>query len=156
MNRGVVAIGLALLVLACMACGVVWMGYEVGVAQGLAEGAGGVARSVPGAAPGAVGAHHFFGPGFLIFGFFGFIFKILFIFGLIFLASRLFFRGRWGGRGRGGPWMSWHERQRSQFDEWYREKEAEKNAPTGREQNAIVNIEKDPDDLTGGGTATQL
>ncbi|MFN8535304.1 MAG: hypothetical protein U0556_17340 [Dehalococcoidia bacterium] len=88
--------------------------FNMGVSQGIAQtaqvAAGGTIVGPRAAVPGA--APFVMHPGFVLFGFFGFVFKALLFFGLIVLAVKLFRGGRW----RGG----WRERAHQRFDDWHR------------------------------------
>lgn len=121
MDRKVLAGLIGALLLACLV-GAGFTALTMGMAGATVPMVGGVA---PGVAPHAVYGAHFWGPGFLFFGLFGFLFKILFFIGILFLISRFFF---WGRRGGFGPRMDWRAHQKELFEEWYREKEAQKNA----------------------------
>jgi hypothetical protein len=100
--------------------GVAALGYNLGVANGLAQ-AGGVAAAAPVVAP-----HFFFFGAPLFFGLFGFLFFALFLRLLFFgFLARFAFgsfgrgpRGRWGGR---GGWRDFDEQDpRFRFEEWHR------------------------------------
>jgi len=90
--------------------------YQAGLAQGLAESAQG---SSPGTGGGPYVPYPYYGPYFYHgpfgFGFFGFLFPLLFIFLIFALLRGLFWSGRWGGYH--GYWKSGVP---PMFDEWHR------------------------------------
>ena len=118
-----VIVVLLILAVAGGAAGVAAYSYNLGVAQGLAQG-GKVPTPGPGMGPyptypywGYPYGYPFHGPFGFGFGFFGFLWTILFVFLLLSLVRGLFWRGyMWGGhRGRCGrgapPWFEeWHRR----------------------------------------------
>jgi hypothetical protein len=87
--------------------------YQAGVARGLAEGA-----NIPQPQTGTVPPPYYWGPyGYHApfgFGFFGFLFPLLFIFLIFALLRSAFWAGRWGGHG------SWRADIPSRFEEWHR------------------------------------
>lgn len=113
-TRGIVAVLLVLLV----GAGVAGIAYNAGVARGIA-GSGQVAPPPPGVAPYPYYGPYWHGP--FGFGFFGFLFPLLFFFLIFALLKGLFWGHRWGGYygrwGGGVPPM---------FEEWHRRAHEEK------------------------------
>ena len=96
------------------------LGYQAGVAQGLAQAGGTVATAPYYVAP--------FGFGF---GFFGLLFTVLLLFLLFGLGRALFWGGRWGGYGHPGRPGPWGDRERM-LEDWHRRAHGEPTTETAR------------------------
>ncbi len=101
-----------------VAAGIAELGYQAGLAQGLAQGGGAIVTAPYYVAP--------FGFGF---GFFGLLFPLLFLFLIFGLGRALFWRG-WGGHGHAGGPRRWGDPQ-VMLEEWHRKAHGE-TAETSR------------------------
>lgn len=112
-----VLIGLVLIVITAV---IASNAYQVGVARGLAD-SGKAAQSEPGIVPPAYygGPYPYYYHGPFGFGFFGFLFPLLFVFLIFGLLRFAFGTGRWRAHG-GGPYGSWKMGIPPQFEEWHR------------------------------------
>jgi hypothetical protein len=115
------------------ALGIGLIAYNIGIAQGLAQGVHVVAPETPGTPLPYYGGPFFyprpFGFGF---GLFGFLFVIFFLFLVFAVLRRLFWRGWMGGRGFGGGPAHWdRDRDTSglppMFEEWHRRAHAQES-----------------------------
>ena len=109
-------------VLVALLVGVGLQVYEVGVAQGLAQGAQTVVGQPGVAQPGVAPYPYYgYGPGFhgwgYGFGFLHLLFPLLFFFLIFALIRGLFWRGHYGWGGHRGDWSG---RVPPMFDDWHR------------------------------------
>jgi len=111
-GRIVWAILLGLVLVATIAV-IATSSYQAGIARGLAE-SGNVPQSQPSSVPPPYywGPYYYHGP--FGFGFFGFLFPLVFLFLIFALLRSAFWAGRWGGHG------SWRADIPSRFEEWHR------------------------------------